>query len=51
MSLTSMPLASNASQGDAFYNKTFQHNDLYWWGNNTYNDTKLTVFLAGDSDK
>ncbi|KXZ47884.1 hypothetical protein GPECTOR_32g497 [Gonium pectorale] len=38
-----------APHGAAYYNKSFSPNS-WWWGNFTYNDTKFTVFMKGDTN-
>ncbi|KXZ47880.1 hypothetical protein GPECTOR_32g493 [Gonium pectorale] len=38
-----------APHGAGYYNKSFSPNS-WWWGNFTYNDTKFTVFLRGDTN-
>ena len=43
-----LPLTCPAS-GETSYNKTLLPNS-WWWGNMTYNDTKVTTFLQGSKD-
>ncbi|KXZ47885.1 hypothetical protein GPECTOR_32g498 [Gonium pectorale] len=38
-----------APHGSSYYNKSFSPNS-WWWGNFTYNDTKFSVFVKGDSN-
>ena len=40
MNLSAVPQLPAAAHGDFLYNKTFAPNS-WWWGNRTYNDTKV----------
>jgi hypothetical protein len=46
---TTLANPSNASHGWLYYNATFAYN-AWPSGNNTYNDTTASIFLAGPTD-
>ncbi|KAG2432951.1 hypothetical protein HXX76_008679 [Chlamydomonas incerta] len=43
------PPPEGAPHGSSYYSKLFQPNS-WWWGNFTYNDTKFTMYMAGNQD-
>ncbi|KAG2448780.1 hypothetical protein HYH02_006132 [Chlamydomonas schloesseri] len=43
------PPPVGAPHGSSYYSKLLQPNS-WWWGNFTYNDTKFTMYMAGDMD-
>lgn len=44
------PPPEGAPHGSSYYSKLLQPNS-WWWGNFTYNDTKFTMYMAGDQDE